>query len=82
MAGDTVERKLRGLTVRIDRTLCIASANCMVDSPDLFEFDDENVCAFGPGAASVERDELIRACKICPVEALIVLDEDGKPIVP
>ena len=82
MSDEVSERKIAGLTIRIDRGLCIASASCMLESPDLFEFDDENVCVFGSDTGQVQRDTVIAACEMCPVEALTVLDEDGKQLVP
>ena len=80
--SDFEERQSGALTIKIDRSTCIASANCMVVSPDAFEFDNDSICAFAAGVDTVDRETLIEACKICPVEALIVLDENGNKIVP
>ena len=77
-----LERKIANLTVRIDRTACIATANCMKLAPDVFEFDKEDICAFRPRKAKIDRERLIEACKVCPVDALIVIDERGRQIVP
>lgn len=82
MPEDLVERKCGDLTIRIDRLTCIASGNCMKVTPDLFEFDAENICAFKASPADVERERLIEACKVCPVDALIVIDSNGKQLVP
>lgn len=82
MIGDFVERKISGLTIRIDRSLCISTSNCMVAAPDVFEFDDEMICAFKENPADIERERLINACDLCPVDALIVIDSDGKQVVP
>jgi ferredoxin len=78
LSDEFSERKIAGVTVRIDRGLCVASANCMLESPDLFEFDADNICVFGPDAGQVQRDTVIKACEMCPVEALTVLDENDK----
>lgn len=82
MTGDFVERKISGLTIRIDRSLCISTSNCMAVAPDVFEFDDEKICAFKENPADIERERLIDACDACPVDALIVIDSDGKQLVP
>jgi len=82
MADDFAERKLGELTVRIDRSLCIASASCMVVAPDLFEFGEDNICTYAEEADGVERDTVIEACEACPVDALIVIDSAGKQLVP
>ncbi len=80
--GDFVERKIRDLTVRIDRSLCISTSNCMKVAPEAFAFDDENICAFQESPPEIEQERLIDACTVCPVDALIVIDEKGKQLVP
>ncbi|MFQ5847870.1 MAG: ferredoxin [Candidatus Methylomirabilales bacterium] len=80
--GDCVERNIGGLTVRIDRTLCIGTANCMKVAPEVFAFDIENICAFTGESGEIERGRLIDACTVCPVDALIVIDESGTQLVP
>ena len=79
---DLVERKIGDLTIRIDRTLCVATSACMKVAPEVFEFDDENICAFKSRPPDIERERLIDACDVCPVDALIVIDEGGKQLVP
>jgi len=80
--SDIVERKFGALALRIDRATCIANESCMSIAPEVFELDDDQICTFRNPAGDVERERLIEACQICPVDALIVLDEDGKEIVP
>ncbi len=77
-----LERKTGGLTVRIDRNTCMANASCVKIAPEMFHVDDESICAFVEPATAIERERLIEACQICPVDALIVLDEQGHQIVP
>ena len=80
--GDFVERKIGDLTVRIDRGTCIGTANCMKLAPEVLELDAENIIAFRDAPAAIERDRLIEACRVCPVDALIVLDATGNQLVP
>ncbi len=77
-----MERKFGDLTVQIDRDTCIASANCMKVAPEIFELDEEGICRFKAGAPEIERERLLEACEVCPVDALIVLDAAGQQIVP
>jgi ferredoxin len=77
-----VERKVSGLTVRIDRGSCIASANCINAAPDFFELDDERICAFKELKDRTENEKIIEACSVCPVNALYIFDDDGKQVVP
>ena len=79
---DFVERKIGDLTVRIDRLRCIASSNCMEVAPEVFEYDAEKICAFKENPGPIERERLIEACDICPVDALSVFDANGKQLVP
>lgn len=80
--SDEVVRKIGELTVKVDRLACIGSGNCVKVAPDLFRLDDEEVAAFAPDAEKAERDTVIEACEICPVEALTVTDAEGKTLVP
>jgi ferredoxin len=76
------ERRIAGLTVRIDRHTCIASENCIELAPDVFGMGEDNIVEFRDASSGIERDRLIEACAICPVDALSVLDEDGERLVP
>ena len=40
-----VERRVGELTIRIDRTLCVGFGDCMAVAPDVFEFDEDGICA-------------------------------------
>lgn len=81
--GEFRERRFGELTVRIDRETCIASENCISLAPDVFELDDDRIVDFvGDRATAIDRDRLIEACEVCPVDALLVIAEDGNPVVP
>ena len=78
-----VERKVSGLTIKIDRGSCISSANCINAAPDFFEFDDDRICAFKELTDGVGKEKkIIEACSVCPVNALYVFEENGKQIIP
>ena len=79
---DIVERKISGLTVKIERTSCIASENCIKSAPNLFELDDERICSFTEKMEGNSQEVIIEACSVCPVNALYVFDEDGEQKVP
>ena len=53
---DLVERKIGDLTIHIERTLCIATSNCMKVAPEVFEFAHENICAFKANVRDIERE--------------------------
>lgn len=80
--ADVDERRIGDLTIRIDRLLCVGFGDCIEAAPEAFEFDGEGIVVFKDTADEVERDRLIQACDICPVDALSVFDESGGQIVP
>ncbi|WP_022836107.1 ferredoxin [Salisaeta longa] len=82
--ADHPERTIHGVTVAIDRSLCIGSGNCVNLAPDVFEIADDNIVAFTDGAeaASTSASQLVEACAVCPVDALIATDDEGEQIVP
>lgn len=81
--NEHMERDLQGLTVRIDRTLCIGSGNCANLAPDVFELDEQNLVTFHePLPDVVDRERVVEACWLCPVDALIATGEDGEQLAP
>jgi ferredoxin len=76
------ERTIAGLRVQIDRDLCVGFGDCVTEASEAFHLDEENIAVFGSAPDSVERDQLLRACEVCPVDALTVWDTGGKQIVP
>lgn len=80
--SDFVERKVGDLTVRIERDTCIGSANCIKSAPELFQLDDEKICSFTPNPGNIEGDAVLEACRVCPVDALFVIDPAGAQLVP
>ena len=80
--SDTSERNISGLKIKIDRTTCIATANCIKVAPEVFELDEERITSFLNHAEEIEPERLIEACSVCPVNALYVLDKEGKQLVP
>ena len=75
------ERCLGGLRVRIDRTLCVGFGDCVTEAPEAFTLDEEGVAVF-VAPERVERERLLRACELCPVDAITVWDAEGNQIVP
>ncbi|MFB6229914.1 MAG: ferredoxin [Salinibacter sp.] len=79
---DMREREISGKTVRIDRTLCIGSGNCTNLAPEIFVIREDNIVDFQEETPDIEEGRLEEAVSICPVDALILEDEDGEQIVP
>ncbi len=79
---DIAERRIAGLAVRIDRNACIGTANCMKVAGAVFEFAEDQICSFRSHEVTIDRERMIEACRVCPVDALIVIDERNEQIVP
>lgn len=77
----TISRTVGGLTITIDRLLCVGFGDCIDEAPEAFEFDDEGI-AILTNPAEVERERMLHACEICPVDAITIVDENGRQIVP
>ena len=80
--SDFEQRKIGDISVRIDRTRCIGSGNCVKIAPDVFELDAEDLVAFREEIGEVDRDTVVEACGVCPIEALLAEDAAGEQIVP
>ncbi len=68
------------LQVRIDQELCISSGKCVADEPAAFAFDDDELSVVLPGAALLSDDRLRRAARMCPGQAIILVDEAGQQV--
>lgn len=77
-----VEQTIHGITVKVDRTLCIGSANCVKIAPEFFELDEHNLSSFLDNPGDIEKEKIIEACEVCPTNALIVIDDNGVQLVP
>jgi len=82
MDDTTREREISGRTVRIDRTLCIGSGNCTNLAPEIFVIREDNIVDFQDETPDIDGARLEESAAICPVDALIVEDENGEQIVP
>ena len=79
---DLSEKKINGLTIKIDKETCIGTSNCIKVASEVFEFDDEKICSFKKDLPDIEQQRLTEACSVCPVNALHAIDESGKQIAP
>lgn len=82
MDDNTREREISGKTTRIDRTLCIGSGNCTNIAPEIFVIREDNIVDFQEETPDIDEGRLEEAVSLCPVDALILEDENGEQIVP
>ncbi|OGY26291.1 MAG: hypothetical protein A2Z11_02440 [Candidatus Woykebacteria bacterium RBG_16_43_9] len=67
--------------VKVDRMLCIGTADCVKIAPNTFGLDDEAKSIVKKQNGDSD-EKILEAAKVCPVLAIIVEDEDGKQIYP
>ena len=77
-----VIRKIRTLTMRIDRNLCIGAATCIALAPKAWALDDEAKAVILDTAGEETDETLIEAAKSCPTMAIFITDATGKQIFP
>lgn len=76
------EETFDGLRIRIDRTRCIGTGNCVNVAPEVFELGSDQIVTFRDDAHAVERERMVEACRVCPVDALFAYDEEGNQLAP
>ena len=80
--GETPERKIGDVTVRLLRDGCISTGACVKAAPEVLRLDSRQLVTFVEPPAEIDRDRLIDACQFCPVGALEARDEEGKQLAP
>ncbi len=69
------------MKIEVDREACISVATCVQVAPGTFELDNEGIAI----VKSTDKDSLetiVQAAKSCPVNAIIVTDDNGKQLYP
>jgi len=79
--SDFDERTVGDLRIRIDRTLCVGFGDCVTEAPEAFVLDESGTAVFVK-PEDVVRERLLKACDVCPVDAITVWDKGGDQIVP
>lgn len=71
------------MKTRIDRELCTGVQNCVAIAPEYFEMDNGGKArAIRPSVAEEDEDLLLDAAESCPVDAVILEDDEGEQIYP
>lgn len=65
----------------VDRDLCIGAAPCVTVAPGVFQLDEENK-AYVVDPKAADDETILLAAQACPVQAIILHDEEGKQIYP
>ena len=73
---------VKGMSVKVDRDLCIGAATCVAVAAKAFDLDTEAKAVILDSADEETREAIIEAAKACPTAAIIIHDENGKQIFP
>lgn len=76
------KREIDGMVVLIDRLICVGFEDCLAAAPETFELDGDGVAVFRDGAGNTGREVVMTAARACPVDAIVVLDRDGRQLHP
>jgi ferredoxin len=69
------------IIIEVDRALCFGFGDCVASLPAVFDLDDEDkAIVLDPDAAPV--DDIAEASQNCPVDAIILTDENGAQLYP
>ncbi|MGI8558217.1 MAG: ferredoxin [Solirubrobacteraceae bacterium] len=69
------------ILIEVDRTLCFGFGDCVDSAPRVFALDQDDV-AIVLDADAAPLDQIVDAAQNCPVDAIVMLDEDGAQIYP
>ena len=75
------KKLLKIAKIYVDRDICIGAAPCVAVAPGVFQLDDENK-AFVVDPNGADADTILLAAQSCPVQAIILHDEEGNQIYP
>jgi ferredoxin len=69
------------VAIEVDRALCYGFGDCVDTLPAVFALDEEDTAiVLNPDAAPL--DDIVEAAQNCPVDAIVITDEDGQQIYP
>lgn len=69
------------MKIEIDRELCTSVATCIAVAPNTFELDDEGIAIIKNPTGDDEKT-ILQSAQSCPVNAIILYDDDGNQIHP
>ena len=73
---------IQGHKVFVDRKLCIGAASCVAVAPNAFALDDEKKAVILDTADYEAIETIVLAAQSCPVEAIIIENEQGERVWP
>jgi ferredoxin len=69
------------MKVIVDRDLCQGIGNCVAIAPGIFQLDKENK-AIATNIESISEEKIREAAESCPLDAIILQDDEGEQLYP
>ena len=69
------------MNVIVDRDLCQGIGNCVAIASGVFNLDKQNK-AVATNIESVSQEKIREAAESCPLDAIILQDDEGEQIYP
>lgn len=69
------------MKVKVDRDLCVGIGNCVAVAPSVFKLDNANKATI-QDISSAGYEKIMSAAESCPVNAIIVEDDQGNQVYP
>jgi len=70
------------LKIVVDAEMCIGDSICCDEAPETFEMNDDNIAELKDPPGDDE-ETILNAARSCPVDAIVVVDEDtGEQLYP
>jgi ferredoxin len=69
------------MKVKVDRDLCVGIGNCVAVAPSVFKLDNANKATI-QDISSASYEKIMSAAESCPVNAIIVEDDQGNQVYP
>ena len=69
------------MKVIIERDLCQGIGNCVAIAPGVFTLDKQNK-AVATNIESISQEKIREAAESCPLDAIVLQDDEGEQIYP
>ena len=69
------------MKIKVDRNLCTSVASCVAVAPHTFELDEQGIAVVKNPKGDDEKT-IMAAAESCPVNAIIIMDDEGNQIYP
>ena len=69
------------MKVIVDRDLCQGIGNCVAIAPEVFNLDKENK-AVATHIEDISQEKIREAAESCPLDAIILQDDEGEQLDP